>query len=363
MMKLLALLFAIAVSASPATFDDLAARAKAAREANHASEAIELYQQALKLKPAWQEGWWFLGTLSYDADQYKTGARAFAEFVKLEDKAAAGWAFLGLCEFEIGEYQNSLDHSRRALAIGGDLDPSVDNVLRFHEALLLTKLGLFDQATSKLIPFVRKGVRDPTLTAGIGLNALREPLLPAEVPPAEMPRINAAGNAAYLWMAGNINETQPAFRALVETFPTGPGIHYLYATFLITFRPAEEAVAELRRELEVNPHSADARAMIALLMVRAGLAPAAEPLAQQAAVDGPNSPMAQYTLGLILMQSGDLPHAIDRLESAERLDPANVEYHMGLAAAYSKAGRHDDAMRERKTSIQIAKQGDPRAAR
>src|ERR1700735_4682826 len=96
--------------------------------------------------------------------------------------------------------------------------------------------------------------------------------------------------------------------------------------------------------------------MIALLMVRAGTSTTALPFAKQAAEDGPDSPMAQYTYGLILTSNGDLPHAIERLETAERLDPANIEYHMGLAGAYSKAGRHQDARRERSMSIAMAKE-------
>src|SRR5450759_1259644 len=93
-----------ASGANAATFEELAAKATAAREADNISQAIELYREALQVKPAWTEGWWFLGTLCYDSDQYKSGMQAFAEFVKLEDKAAPGWSFLGLCEFETGEY-------------------------------------------------------------------------------------------------------------------------------------------------------------------------------------------------------------------------------------------------------------------
>ncbi len=84
-MKLSALLFLsllTAFGASATTFEELSAQATAAREANQTSKAIMLYQQALRMKPAWKEGWWFLGTLSYDSDQYKTGAQAFAEFVE-----------------------------------------------------------------------------------------------------------------------------------------------------------------------------------------------------------------------------------------------------------------------------------------
>ena len=120
-MKVLARLFASAIaaiaafSAGAATFDQLAAQANAAREADHTQQAIQLYQEALQLKPAWPDGWWYLGTLYYDGDQYENGRKAFAEFVKLEQKAAPGWAFLGLCESETGDYAHALEHIRRGL--------------------------------------------------------------------------------------------------------------------------------------------------------------------------------------------------------------------------------------------------------
>jgi tetratricopeptide (TPR) repeat protein len=354
-MKVLALVFASLIVRA-ATFEELAAQATAAREANKTSQAIELYRQALHLKPAWKEGWWFLGTLSYDGDQYKTGARAFGEFVKLEDKAAVGWAFLGLCEFETGEYEHALKHTRQALEIGTGLEPAIEQVLRFHEALLLTRLGLFDQAMPRFMPFVRRGVQDPALISGIGLTALRRALLPKEIPAAQQALVAATGQTACLWMAGDATKTAPAFQALVSDYSAAPGVHYFYASYLLSFRPAEEAVAELKRELELNPRGPDARAMIALLMVRGGASSTALPFAKQAAEDGPRSPMAQYTYGLILASTGDLRQAIERLETAERLDPANIEYHMGLAGAYSKAGRHEDARRERSLSIAMAKE-------
>ncbi len=277
---------------------------------------------------------------------------------KLEDKAAPGWAFLGLCEFETGSYELALEHTQRGLEIGTGLEPPVERVLRFHEALLLTRLGLFDQAMPKFMMFVRMGIQDPTLTSGVGLTALRRALLPKEIPAEQQALITAAGQTAGFWMTGNTSKTAPAFQALIKIYPNAVGVHALYASYLLSSRPAEEAMVELKRELEVNPRSADARAMIALLMVRAGASSTALPYARQAAEDGPTSPMAQYTYGLILASNGDLKQAIQHLETAERLDPASIEYHMGLAGVYSKAGRHEDALRERRKSIAMARGSD-----
>jgi Flp pilus assembly protein TadD len=91
--------------------------------------------------------------------------------------------------------------------------------------------------------------------------------------------------------------------------------------------------------------------------VQAGDESAALPWAQKAAEDGPLVPIARYTYGLILAHAGDM-RAIEQLEAAGKLDPANLEYHTALAGAYAKFGRRDNARRERLRSIALARQGD-----
>jgi tetratricopeptide (TPR) repeat protein len=356
-MRLLALLL-VCSCCSAATFEKLAEEAAAARDANNVPEAIELYSEALQQKAAWSEGWWFLGTLLYDSDQYRRGEDAFAHFVKLDESAAPGWSFLGLCEFETGDYAQALNHIERGLGLGTGLPPATVEVLRFHKALLLTKTGLFDQALPQFIPFARKGSRDPSLIAGIGLAALRQAALPKEIPAAQQDLVAKAGIAAYFWMADEAGQADSAFAALLTSYPAGANVHYLYGTYLLASRP-RDALAEFERELELNPHSADARAMTALLHIRAGDSSAALPYARKAAEDGPTTPMAQFVFGLLLSEAGDVS-GIEHLEAAERLDPPNLEYHIALAGAYSKFGRHEDARRERAASIAMAKESDPR---
>src|SRR5947209_4573797 len=103
-------------------FQELASRASAAREANNVAAAIGLYGKALDANPKWEEGWWFLGTLLYDSDQYAQSRDAFQHLVALNTKAAPGWAFLGLCEFETGDYSSALQHIDRALSLGAEKD-------------------------------------------------------------------------------------------------------------------------------------------------------------------------------------------------------------------------------------------------
>lgn len=352
---------AIAVPACrAATFDELARQAAAAREADQVPQAINLYQQALQLKPDWSEGWFYLGTLNYDSDRYADAQQAFAQFVKLADKPA-GWAFLGLCEFETGSYAPALEHLQKALRVG--LAPEIEQVVRFHQTLLLTRLGLFERALKGYKDLVRRGIHDPTLIAGLGLNSLDKPMLPREVPPDQREFIIAAGRTAYIWMSGDPAKTEEAFHVLLERYPTAPGVHNFYATYLLSSHPAYllgsqpiAAQRELRRELELNPHCVEARAMLALLLLQGGQAADASSYAKKAAEDGASSPLAQYVYGLTL---ADPKEAAAHLEIAARIDPNNLEYHLALAHVYSRSGRYDDAVRERKISIQLARETDP----
>jgi tetratricopeptide (TPR) repeat protein len=345
----------LAAGAAGAQAQDLESRAAAARDADDVPSALKLYRQAVREKPAWLEGWWFLGLLAYQSQQFADARQAFAEFTKLDAKVPAGWAFLGLCEYETGQYDGALEHLERGFASGARLDPEVEQVARFHRALLLTRAGAFDRARDELKTFVERGIHDPVLIAGVGLNALEIPDLPQEVPAGQRDLVEMAGKTAYAWIAGDSQQTEAAFRSLLGQYPSAPGVHYLYATYLLQSRP-EAMNAEFQRELEVNPGNARARAVMALRLRLAGDPAAAVPLARKAAADSPGLGLAQYAYGVALTETGALSDAIVHLQAAVRIEPGDLGYHAALATAYSEAGRYEDAHRERQASIKLARE-------
>ena len=87
------------------TWTQLTSQATEAREANRTLEAIQLYSQAIKLRPNWEEGWWFLGTLHYEQDRYRECRDAFRRFTALNKKSGPAFVMLGLCEFYVGELE------------------------------------------------------------------------------------------------------------------------------------------------------------------------------------------------------------------------------------------------------------------
>src|SRR5215470_18117681 len=70
--------------ATSAGFNALLKEATMAREADHTDEAIRLYQRVVKAKPDFTEGWWYLGTLYYESDQYPDGRAAFRHVTGLK---------------------------------------------------------------------------------------------------------------------------------------------------------------------------------------------------------------------------------------------------------------------------------------
>lgn len=334
-------------------FSDLAARAAAARDANDLPRAVELYREALQENPNWAEGWWYLGSIGYDTDQYAAGKDALSHVIKLDPQATPAWALLGLCEFETGDYPASLEHIQHALA-KGSIEPKMEGVLRYHAAMLLTKTGDFDKAITAYVWFARRGVDNPELISAIGQAALRAPMLPKELKPADSQLYLAAGRAAYLSMSGQFEAAADALTQLVARYPQAHYVHYLYGCFLLAVNP-QLALEELKRELEVTPGNGAASSMIALAVLQQGNAGEAESYAEAALKDSPGSAIAQYVLGRCLLEQDRDTDAVEHLKIAEERDPGNLDVHVSLAAAYSRAARPKEARIERLRSLELWK--------
>ncbi len=340
--------------ANPPGFDDVVRTATAARERDDVPQAIELYSQAVQLKPGWPDGWWFLGSLQYEAEAYAAGRDALAHFLELVPDAAPALALRGLCEFETGEYSQSLADIQRGLSLGAGKQAHDETILRYHEALLLTRNGNFEQALQQYAPFTRSKVSNPELLVGIGLAGLRTPLLPRDLRADKRDLYLAAGNAAFHFMSGDEAAASQEFQELFQRFPTATNAHFLYGLLLFPTDP-DQAITEFRRELEIAPSNAAAQLMVAWDALMHRDFSTALAYAEKVSAEEPTLPTARLVLGRGLVETGDVKGGIDILEKELRLEPDNFEIHLALARAYSKSGRKEDARRERLLCLQMEK--------
>ena len=118
-----------------AAFPALAKQADQARDAHQLEKAVDLYQRAVKLKPAWQEGWWNLGSIAYDLDRFDQCAVAFRRLSSLKPDGAPVWTMLGLCEFNLHHYGPAVEALTHVEEMGFQENTELSNAARLRMAL------------------------------------------------------------------------------------------------------------------------------------------------------------------------------------------------------------------------------------
>jgi tetratricopeptide (TPR) repeat protein len=340
--------------ASPPGFDQIVQEAETAREQDAVPRAIELYGRALQLKPDWPDGWWFLGSLQYDAEAYASGTEALTRYLALVPDAGPAWALRGLCEFETGDYTQSLTDLQHGLSLGAGKEPRDEKILRYHEALLLTRKGNFDGALQEYAALARGKVPNPEVLVAIGLAGLRTPLLPSDLKADKRDLYLAAGNAAFLFLSGDQTAAQPAFQDLFQRFPTAANAHYLYG-YLLSRSDAGQALSEFKRELEIAPSNVAAQVMVAWDSLMRNDFATALAYAEKAEAQEPTLPTIPLVLGRALVETGEMKRGTEILEKQSQLEPDNLEIRFALVKAYSKSGRKQDARQERLLCLQMEK--------
>lgn len=349
----IATVLAIAVATGPRMslaqepqFDDVAARAAAARDQGNIPSAIELYAKAEELKPDWAEGWFYLGMLQYQQNQYPQAIEAFNHLLQLQPTAAPAMALRGLCEFETAAYDDSLRDLEQAVAHGAAKDPHNAQIILFHLAQLLAHVGRFQDALEQYKFFAIKHVDAPDLLLAIGLAGMSVRTFPKDVPPQEREIFQAAGEAGYALLADQSERADGLFRQLFVRYPSTPNLHMFYGLLLFPHDPPL-AVDQFKAEVAVAPGNETGHAMLAFTLMLAGRYAEALPEAEHAFAVAPDMELAQLALGRTLAETGDVKRGAELLNQVIARDPNNLEAHLGLVSIYSRAGRREDAYRER----------------
>jgi tetratricopeptide (TPR) repeat protein len=335
-----------AAKANSAEFDKLVADAAEARRAEQWETAIGLYAKAVKIKPDFVEGFWYQGAAYYTLDDFPHCRDMFRSVVRLAPKNGAGYAFLGLCEFGVRDYDRSLQHlvQSRLLGVGDAKD--LEGVARYHSAILMTRMEQYEQALERLGEFANEGDDNPRIIEAMGIATLRMPMLPNEYPPERREMVLMAGRASYMMASRNTASAEKAFEALVARYPEAPNVHYANGVFLLQEKP-DKAIDEFKRELEIQPDHPASMVQIAYELVNRGEAATALPWAQKAVAAVPKDFSAHKALGQALLDTGDVDGAIKELQIGIKLAPESPGLHFSLAKAYQRAGRLDEAARER----------------
>ena len=334
------------------SLDALASSAAKARDAGRLDEAIRLYEQGIARKPEWVEGVWFLGASLYELERYAQARDAFTRVLHLEPGHAGAFGMRGICAFHLGEHEQALRDLLRARALGIATTPGVASPVRYHLGILLTQFGDFEVGHAVLSEFATEGMESPQVVQALGLNLLRRPELPRDVTAVDGPLVELAGRAAFAMAARQAAAARQLLEELVQRYPETPSVHYARGVFRLGEAP-DLAIEDFRRELAISPNHVPARLQLAFEFLRRGEPELARPYAEEAARLEPDYFAVHVALGQVHFESSELLKAIAEFELAVTLAPESAQTHFVLSRAYARAGRAEDAERERAEFVRL----------
>ena len=122
---------------------------------------------------------------------------------------------------------------------------------------------------------------------------------------------------------------------------------------------ADQAIAALRRAIELMPNQPSPHITLASILVRQGDtagAAAERKIAADLSRVAVSRQRANFSLdsGRALLQRGQVKEAVTQLEAAVAADPTYAEAHIALAEAYTRQGRTADAALERQQAERLS---------
>jgi tetratricopeptide (TPR) repeat protein len=342
-------------AAAGGSFDQLSRSADAAREAGRLDDAVALYQRALKLRPQWVEGTWYLGTSYYQLEKFGKAREAFDAVTQKQPLNAPAWGFSGLCKFQLKDYEGALVALMKAREIGVGPNKELAGVVRYHAGILLTRFEQFEYAMQILTEFAVEGNDNPKIIEAMGMAALRVPSLPEGLPESRREQVLLAGRGAYYITAHLLEPARRSFEELVAKYSDAPNVHYAYGVFLLLEEP-DKAIEQFKKELELSPGHLASTLQIAFEYIKRSDWEAARPWAESAVLLAPGGFPGRQAYGQVLLELGDTKAAIEQLEAGVKLAPDAPSLHFALARAYQKAGRPEDAERQRTEFMRLQRQ-------
>lgn len=337
-------------------FPRLSQQADQAREANDLNRAIQLYHQALAIRPRWAEGWWALGTIYYDRNVYAEAAHALQRLIAVDPQHGTGHAMLGLCQFELGQDSAALRNIQVARQLGLSKNDDLRNVVLYHEGLLFLRKSKFSSAQEALTTLARSGVQEDSAALALGMSVLL--VKPENFPPeGSLGReIILRTGRAEMWAATKkFEEAKRMYSAVVESAANFPNLHYAYGRFLLLLHEIDEAVTQFHLEIENSPRHVQAHLEIAAVRYRIDSA-AGVKYAEEAVRLDPRLPFGHYLLGLLYLDSGQVSKAVPELQTAAGMVPKEAQFQFALGNAYAKAGRKEDATRARANFFRLSRE-------
>ena len=145
------------------------------------------------------------------------------------------------------------------------------------------------------------------------------------------------------------------FEELVVDFPREPNLHYVYGNLLMG-SDIDAALRQYEMEAKLQPDHLPTRVVMGLGYLTQGKFAEARQCGEQAVRLAPRNFTAHTLLGRALVEGDlDVQAGVASLEVAVQLEPGSPQARIALASAYAKAGRREDAAKQRAEFLRLRK--------
>lgn len=281
-----------------------------------------------------------LGVIHAQASRFDRAALSFTLAAEADPGFPQVQRSLGVAHFNAGAFEKAVEPLGRAL----EADPG-DITLRRLLALARFNSDGFVEAAALLKDDPGRD-SDPALQFTYGAALVRSGraaeaesifarLISGHAESAEVHVVLGQAHAAQ----GDYDQAVASLRRALELKPDVAEANATLGVMYLKQGKLDEAEAALRAEIQAHPGDLRSQNHLATVLDLRGRPDEAVPLLRTVLRTRPSFADARYLLGKILLAQGLGPEALEHLEAAARLAPedANVRYQLGKA--YQKAGR------------------------
>jgi Flp pilus assembly protein TadD len=336
-----------APSGNPA---QLAAEAQSALARGDDVDAIPALEKLIKLQPGIAEVHANLGTAYYFSGRFADAAREYRQALKLKPALNNAHYFLGASLAEDGQCEQAVSYLEKDFP--RVTDPPLKRTIGADAVRCEMDLGRTDRAADLVPALSKQFPNDPDVLYLTGhvyselATQASERLL--ETAPGSYQAHQV--NAEVLEMQGKLDDAAAEYRKVLSLNPHLAGIHYRLGRVLMASgsdaAKLDQARSEFEEELKIDPGNALADYELGDMALQARQWDDAIDHFRRAADADPNFTQGLIGLGKALVSAGRPHDAVAPLEQAVRLDPDNPNAHYQLSFAYRRVGRDQDAERE-----------------
>jgi tetratricopeptide (TPR) repeat protein len=285
-------------------------------QAGRADEAIGHYEQALQIRPHYAEAQNNWGNVLQQMGKLPDAIVHIVHYeqaIRIEPGLARAHDNLGNALYQIGKLQESIDHYEQALRINPDRTETHNNL-----GTVLLQVGRVQDAIGHFEQALRLKPDYAEAHSNLG---------------------------SALQQAGRLDRAIHHYEEALRIGPDLAAVHYNLGNALSQAGKTEEAIGHYERALRINPNLTAADYNLGNALFQAGQSEDAIRHYERGLQNNPNLAAVHYSLANVFFQTGRLEEAIRHYEEALRIGPGDVDTWFNLGLVLTQTGKAKEAVK------------------